>query len=151
MPHQVSQKAQYALRVLFELARRHGGGPIKIGYLARAQSIPPRFLEVILAQLKKAGFVRSRRGQEGGYELARSPETISAGDVLRFVDGSLTPISALDASPRPRQSAARDTPFFEMWKAAHSALTQVYDQATLSSLIAQEKKRQEERGPSYSI
>lgn len=150
MPHQVSQKAQYALRVLFELAKRRGTGPIKIETLARAQSIPTRFLEVILAQLKKAGFVRSRRGQEGGYELARSPEAISAGDVLRFVDGSLTPIGTLETSPRSRPSA-RDIPFLEMWKAAYSALTQVYDQATLSSLMAQEEKRLEKDGPSYSI
>lgn len=151
MAHQVSQKAQYALRVLFELATRHGNGPIKIGYLARAQSIPVRFLEVILAQLKKGGFVRSHRGQDGGCELARSPETVRVGDVLRFVDGSLAPIPALDSPPRSQASTLRRVAFIEMWEQAHAAITHVYDETSLADLIAQEERRRGDGGPSYSI
>ncbi len=68
----VSQKSQYALRAVFELARRNGGLPVKIADIAEAQAIPQRFLEVIMNQLKQGGFVESRRGKRGGYLLARS-------------------------------------------------------------------------------
>ena len=61
----VSQKCQYALRALFELAKRNGEGPVKIAAIAKAQAIPPRFLEVILSQLKQGSFVESQRGSEG--------------------------------------------------------------------------------------
>jgi len=67
----VSQKSRYALKAVLELSFRYGQGPISISQIARAQAIPARFLEAILAQLKRGGFVASRRGNEGGYILAR--------------------------------------------------------------------------------
>jgi len=75
----VSQKAQYALRAVFELARRHGKGWVKISDIADTQAIPIRFLEVILGQMKQAGFVVSRRGTEGGYMLAVAPGELTVG------------------------------------------------------------------------
>ena len=89
----VSQKCQYALRAVFELAKRHGRGPVRIGAVAKAQAIPPRFLEVILNQLKQAGFVESRRGNEGGYLLARAPERLTVGEIVRFVEGPIRPVT----------------------------------------------------------
>ena len=89
----VSQKCQYALRAVFELAKRHGRGPVRIGDVAKAQAIPPRFLEVILNQLKQAGFVESRRGNEGGYLLARAPERLTVGEIVRFVEGPIRPVT----------------------------------------------------------
>ena len=88
----ISQKCQYALRAIFDLAKHYGQGPVKIGDVAEAQAIPPRFLEVILSQLKQGGFVESRRGAEGGYLLARAPRQLVVGEVLRFVEGPLGPI-----------------------------------------------------------
>ena len=67
----VSLKCQYGLRALFELARRAGNGPTRIQEIAEAQAIPPRFLENILNQLRRGGFVESRRGKAGGFVLAR--------------------------------------------------------------------------------
>ena len=85
----ITQKSKYALRATLELAVRFGQGPISIGEIAKAQAIPARFLEAILAQLKRAGLVESRRGNEGGYVLSRPPARISVGDVLRVVQGTL--------------------------------------------------------------
>jgi Rrf2 family cysteine metabolism transcriptional repressor len=82
---QISQKCQYALRAVFELAVRTKEGPIKVGVIAEAQAIPTRFLEVILNQLKRGGFVESRRGNAGGYALAKSPAELTMGDIIRFV------------------------------------------------------------------
>jgi Rrf2 family cysteine metabolism transcriptional repressor len=80
-----SKKGQYALRAIYELAKRTGEGPIKISDIADAQGIPRRFLEVILNQLKGSGFVESKRGFYGGYVLAKTPDKITVGDVIRYM------------------------------------------------------------------
>ena len=88
----ISQKCQYALRSVFELAKRHGEGPTSIREIARAQAIPPKFLELILTELRKGGFVESRRGIHGGYLLPVPPKTVFAGEIIRFVDGPIAPV-----------------------------------------------------------
>ena len=77
----ISQKCQYALRAVFELAKHYGQGPVKIADIAKAQAIPLRFLEVILSQLRQGGFAGSRRGNEGGYLLVRSPREFATGHI----------------------------------------------------------------------
>src|SRR5580692_7619960 len=84
----ISVKGEYALQAIFDLATQRPGEPVRIGDIARRQSIPQKFLELILAGLKQGGFVESRRGAEGGYLLARLPEAITVGEVLRFVEGA---------------------------------------------------------------
>ncbi len=91
----VSQKCQYALRASFELARRWGQGPVKIGLIAQVQAIPIRFLEVILNQLKRGGFVASQRGSDGGYFLVKEPATLTVGMLIRFVQGPIGPIDCV--------------------------------------------------------
>ncbi len=88
----VSQKSLYALRALFELAKRKHQGPVKISTIAYAQVIPRRFLDVILNSLRLAGLLESRRGSNGGYYLAKSPKDISVGDVLRIMQGPIDPV-----------------------------------------------------------
>ena len=83
----ISVKGHYALQAIFDLATQPPGIPVKIGDIAKRQKIPQKFLELILAGLKQGGFVESRRGAEGGYLLVRPPETLTAGEVLRFVEG----------------------------------------------------------------
>ncbi|MGD9211385.1 MAG: Rrf2 family transcriptional regulator [Desulfobacteraceae bacterium] len=79
------RKNQYALRAIYELARRYGKGPTKVATIAAQQAIPVRFLEVILNQLKKSGLVQAKRGFQGGYSLLRPPQDVLVGDVLRFM------------------------------------------------------------------
>ncbi len=86
----ISVKGEYALQAIFDLASQRPGEPVKIAEIARRQRIPQKFLELILAGLKQAGFVESRRGAEGGYLLARAPETLSVGEVLRSVEAPRT-------------------------------------------------------------
>jgi len=80
------KKNQYALRAIYELARRYGEGPTKVVTIANRQAIPIRFLEVILNQLKHCGIVQSKRGFQGGYYLLCQPQDISVGDVMRFME-----------------------------------------------------------------
>jgi len=84
----VTLKGDYALRAIFDLALQKPGKPIRIADIAKRQKIPQKFLELILSGLKQGGFVESRRGAEGGYLMARSPDTITVGQVLRFVEGT---------------------------------------------------------------
>src|ERR687893_54586 len=104
----VSAKTDYALRAAVELAAAAGDGPVKGERLAPSQSIPLRFLENILLQLRHAGLVESRRGADGGYRLARPAAEITLADVIRAIDGPLAGVSGARplADPRLAQRAA---------------------------------------------
>ncbi len=91
----ISQKAKYAMRALVALSRVKPGTSLMIGEIAENQSIPKKFLEQILLDLKREGIVTSRRGKAGGYLMARLPEEVSFGEVLRLIDGPLAPLPCL--------------------------------------------------------
>lgn len=127
----LTQKCLYALRALLELAIRKDVGPMRVSEIATAQDIPPRFLEVIMSELRQGGFVDSRRGKDGGYILARNPAKISLGDVIRYVDGSLAPVDqARMPCPGP------DCVFRPTWDAAEAALSSVYDNVTFEEVAS---------------
>lgn len=92
----LSSKGEYATRAILELSRRYGQHkPVPVDVIAKAQSIPPRFLEQILLLLRRAGFVRSRRGPQGGYVLAKSPAEINVAEITRAIDGPLAPVACV--------------------------------------------------------
>src|SRR5215467_10939728 len=109
----ISVKGEYALQALIDLAAQPPGEPVKIADIARRQTIPQKFLELILASLKQGGFVESRRGAEGGYLLARPADSLTVGDVLRFVEG---PRTRLGSSKARSRQPGRENPFSEMWE-----------------------------------
>jgi len=88
----LSQKAKYGLKALLALATEYGRGPILISDLAQREGIPKKFLESILLELKNHGILQSKKGQGGGYQLAKSPAAISLGRVIRIMDGPLAPL-----------------------------------------------------------
>ncbi len=147
----ISQKCQYALRAVFELAKRHGQGLVKIGEIAYAQAIPLRFLEVILSQLKQAGFLTSRRGAEGGYALLRSPASLTVGEVIRSVEGPPNVVECT-MGPSAEECPMRGTCVFEpMWRKVEEAIAEVYDGTTFKDLIEQEAIGNSHFVPSYAI
>lgn len=91
----LSKRTKYALQALQELARYPTSQPVLISDLAHARSIPQKFLEAILLDLKHAGIVASRKGKGGGYFLARSPHEIKVGEVVRLLEGMLAPIACV--------------------------------------------------------
>ncbi len=147
----VSQKCQYALRAIFELARRNGQGPTKIAEIAEAQAIPKRFLEVILGQLKQGGFATSQRGSEGGYRLARDPAGLSVGEVIRFVQGPIGPVDCLVDEVRDTCPLHEGCVFLPMWQEVADAISGVYDSTTFEDLIEQDAQIQAKHVPSYAI
>ena len=137
---QVTQKSLYALRAIFELAKCSNQGPMKIADIAKAQAIPRRFLETILNQLKQAGFVESCRGNDGGYVLIPSPEEITVGQVMEFIQGPVGPPGCLIDKYRGNECSLRkDCIFMEMWKKIHDAILEVYNNTTFDDLMKQGK------------
>ncbi len=134
----ISQKCQYALRAIYELALHEDEGPRKIGAIADAQSIPVRFLENILNSLKGAGLVDSARGKDGGYYLLKPASGITVGEVIRFVQGPLAPV---ECTTRIVESCDfySDCVFRPLWDKARTALESVYDGTTFQDLVDQSK------------
>ena len=85
----LSKKAKYGLKAMAILAKEYGHGPLLIGDIARRERIPSKFLELSLLELKKKGFLQSKKGKGGGYYLNKLPETISVGALIRALDGPL--------------------------------------------------------------
>jgi Rrf2 family protein len=148
----VSQTSQYALRAIFALAKRYGKGPVKIAAIAEAQAIPPRFLEVILSQLKQGGFVESKRGNEGGYYLLRDPSSLAVGEVLRFIEGPVGPVDCIAGnSSKEKCPLHGQCVFLSMWRRIQKAISEVYGTTTFQELLNEESRMLGRYVPSYSI
>jgi Rrf2 family protein len=132
----VSAKTDYALRAAVELAAQDDGAPVKGERLATSQSIPLRFLENILLQLRHAGIVDSRRGAEGGYRLARPAAEITLADVIRAIDGPLAGVSG--ARPETLDFKGRSEPLRDVWVAVRASLRSVLEHVTLADVAANE-------------
>jgi Rrf2 family protein len=133
----VSAKTDYALRAAVELAAAHGNGtPVKGERLATTQSIPLRFLENILLQLRHAGIVESRRGADGGYKLARPPEEITLADVIRAIDGPLAGVSG--QRPETLDFKGTSEPLRDVWIAVRASLRSVLEEVTLADVASGE-------------
>ena len=149
----LSQKCQYALRAVFEIAKRSGEGPIKIEDIAKSQAIPPKFLATILNQLKQGGFVQSRRGSDGGYFMGRSPSGLSVGEIIRFIEGPIGPVECVADNLSPDCSLSGTCVFMSMWKEAQTAMEKIYDKTSFKDLIDRESKSLDEQPfvPMYFI
>jgi Rrf2 family protein len=85
----LSQRTRYTIRALLHLADRYGEGPVQLSEIAERQNIPAKFLTVMLSNMRRAGLVETMRGREGGYWLAKPPEQVSYGEIVRLTRGSL--------------------------------------------------------------
>jgi Rrf2 family protein len=143
----ISVKSEYALKAVFDLAaqhleHRHASPlpPVKIADIAKRQKIPQKFLELILGGLKQSGFVDSRRGAEGGYLLARPPESITVGDVLRAME---------NVKVASRNNT--DDPFADIWHRVDSAVSAVLDETTFADLARAWQDKQTQFVPNWDI
>jgi Rrf2 family protein len=128
----LSAKADYALRATVELAAASGDAPVKADRIAGAQAIPPKFLESILLQLKNGGLVRSQRGAEGGYWLARPAAEITLADVIRVVDGPLA--SVRGERPETLAYGGAAEPLGLVWVAVRANLRAILETVTLADV-----------------
>jgi Rrf2 family protein len=128
----VSAKSDYALRALIEIARYKDEGPVSAEELGKRQDIPHGFLQSILADLRRAGFVVSQRGQSGGWRLARNPDDVSVAMVIRAVDGPLVSVYGL----RPEEVTYNEAAAVlqPVWIAARSSLRDVFEHVSIGQL-----------------
>jgi len=129
----VSAKADYAVRAVLELAAANGSRPLKREQISAAQQIPSKFLETIMLELKHAGIVKSTRGAEGGYALARPAEDISVADVIRAVDGPLANVRGERVESVEYRGAA--TSLRDVWVAVRASLRRVLESTSLQDVV----------------
>jgi len=130
----MSAKAEYAVRAMVQLASIGEGVLIKTDDLARAQHIPPLFLVDILSDLRTDRLVRSHRGRDGGYELARPAAEISVADVLRCIDGPLASVRDIGLGDLPYSGPT--TALTDLWRALRASMRSVLEQTSLADVAA---------------
>lgn len=130
----ISTKGRYALRLLLDLAVYNTGEPISLKDVAKRQEISEKYLEQIISLLNKAGFVRSIRGAQGGYMLAKAPSEYTVGMILRLTEGSLAPVSCVgeDSIECERRQGCVTV---RVWEKMNDAVNQVVNNITLADLV----------------
>jgi Rrf2 family transcriptional regulator, cysteine metabolism repressor len=136
----VSKRGQYGMRALCHLAETYGHGVVQIREIARRESIPAKFLEGILLELKHSGVVRSRRGIDGGYELSRQPGEIMLGQVMRVLDGPLAPLGSAAELKELMKSDPRQAGFYSVLMDVRDAASAILDKTTLAEVVARNSK-----------
>ncbi|RFU61498.1 Rrf2 family transcriptional regulator [Bacillus sp. V59.32b] len=121
----ISTKGRYGLTIMIELAKHHGEGPTSLKTIAQAHDLSEHYLEQLIAPLRNAGLVKSIRGAYGGYVLAKDPESITSGDIIRVLEGPISPVEGIeDEEPVKRQ----------LWIRIRDAVKEVLDNTTLEDL-----------------
>ncbi len=143
----ISTKGRYALRVMLDLAVHNTGEYIPLKEVSKRQSITVKYLEQIIPHLKKAGYLKSTRGNSGGYRLAKEPREYVIGDILRTMEGNLAPISCLE-DERNLCEMSNSCPTLKFWKGLEQTISNYVDSVTLQDLLDQ---HQELSGNDYSI
>ena len=129
---EISAKTDYAVRALLEPGR-HAPDLVKVDVVVGEQKLPRKFVEAILGELRRAGLVRSQRGAEGGYALARPASEITLGAVIRAVDGPLAEVRGLRPNETTYAGVAEHLP--EVWVAVRASLRRVLDETTLAQVL----------------
>src|SRR6201986_4915096 len=130
----MSAKAEYAVRAMVQLATVDGGVRVTTDDLAHAQGIPPQFLVDILSDLRTDRLVRSHRGRDGGYELARPGSEISIADVLRAIDGPLASVRDVGLGDLPYSGPT--AALTDVWRALRASMRSVLEETTLADVAA---------------
>ncbi len=130
----LSTKGEYASRAMLELALHYENHPLHIRDISRAQSIPQRFLEQILLQLKRAGYLRSRKGPGGGYYLSRPPADINVAEVIRVMDGPLAPIDCVSVTAHEVCPHEKNCSLKWLWKEVRDAVAEILERTTFADL-----------------
>ena len=136
----ITQKRQYALRAIYELAKQNDQGPLKTAQIAEAQAIPVRFLEIILNRLKHAGLLTAKRGYHGGFQLTRSPADITVHDIFQALegpDGTIVCISCISKSDCPLYG---DCAFMPLWEEIQSTIAGICSKTTIKKLLDNHKQ-----------
>ncbi len=140
----ISFKGDYALKTLLDLAVKSDDGAVKISDIAKRQDIPLKYLEQLLLQLKGAGFVKSKRGKDGGYLLAMPAGKITLGEVIRVMEGFTSPITCVSRSCFSRCADEKKCPFRSTWEKVRDRVNAIVDTTTIADIAQKLVKGVEE-------
>lgn len=141
----VSFRCEYALRALLELGKRPNEGPMRIDEIARRQSIPRNVLANLLVQLKRGRFVQSKKGPDGGYFLARAPRQIIVGEVVRLIDGPVSPIQCVNQVGSEKCVMGEQCGFLPLWRRVREAVTEIVDHTTIADVLEEQRRAAADR------
>ena len=128
----ISTKGRYALRAMIDLAVNDKGDYVSLKDISNRQEVSLKYLEQIMAMLNKAGYVKSTRGNNGGYRLAKSPEEYKVGDILRKTEGDLAPIACVNGEECGKRENCKT---FKFWQGLDNVINEYVDSKTLADLI----------------
>ena len=134
----ISTKGRYALRLMLDLALSNDGQPVSLRDVAKRQGISDKYLEQIVPILNKSGFLKTNRGYQGGYMLAKPPRQYTVGDILRLTEGDLAPVpcAAQDPADCPRSEDCATLP---VWRGLNRVINEYLDGITLQDLLDQQR------------
>ena len=130
----ISTKGRYAIRLMLDLASDTSGKPVSMNDIASRQQISEKYLEQIISVLNKAGYVKSIRGPQGGYQLVKKPEEYTVGMILRTTEGDLAPVSCV-GSGAVECDRADGCVTVRIWQKINDAVDNVVDNITLEDLV----------------
>ena len=135
----ISTKGRYALRMLIDLAEHENDGFIALKDIADRQGVSKKYLEQIVPVLNRTGILITNRGYQGGYKLAKSPESYTVGDILRLTEGNLAPVSCLEQSPNicPRKESCVTLP---IWEGLNRVVNDYLDSITIKDILDKQKE-----------
>ena len=141
----ISTKGRYALRLMTDIAAHDGEGYVSLKDVAARQGISMKYSEQIAGLLAKAGMLRSGRGAQGGYRLAKRPEDYTVGSILRLTEGNLAPVACLEGPENVCQRCGKCSTL-GFWAGLYAVVNDYIDRYTLADLLA-EQTRKEKGGP----
>ncbi|WP_163970093.1 cysteine metabolism transcriptional regulator CymR [Oceanobacillus halotolerans] len=131
----ISTKGRYGLTIMIELAKHNGDGPLSLKAIARNNDLSEHYLEQLATPLRNAGLIKSIRGAYGGYILAKEPKDIKAGDIIRVLEGPITPVEGIEDEDPAKQA---------LWLRIRDAVKEVLDTTTLEDLVHHENDQVQE-------
>ena len=147
----LSTKGRYGVRAMFDLALHSGDGAIALKSVAQREHISEKYLEHLFASLKKAGLIRSVRGAQGGYRLARSPEDITLGDIIRVLEGPIAPTECVvDDDGEEKCERSSDCVMRSIWTDVRDQINGILDDITLAQIV-EDQRRMSGQGHMYYI
>ena len=144
-----STRAEYGVRVMIQLGRRHGAGPAPLAGIAEAEGLPLPYLEQLVARLRRADLVTATRGAHGGYELTRPPAEISMGEVVSALEGSMVPMQCFSEPGTTRVLCNHETDGYDhcatklLWTRVQGSVARALEQTTLDELVTFSERQAE--------
>lgn len=138
----LSTKGRYGVRAMFDLAMHSGDAAIALKSVAQREKISEKYLEHLFSSLKKAGLIHSVRGAQGGYRLARSPEEITLGDIIRVLEGPVVPAEcAVESGANESCHRSSECAMRSIWCRIRDEINGILDGITLAEVVDEQRKR----------